>query len=311
MIRPLLLGALAGCAALPAPTADLVAVVCTTTKGPLKITINQAWAPVGAQRFLDLLDDNFFDEHPLYRAVDNFLVQFGMAADPQLTQKWTQETITDDPDPQLQFRPGVLCFAGSGPNSRDTSLFLATSTNPGQLAAFGENLWERPLGYVTEGLDVLLNFYTGYGDMAEQGGQGPSQSTLSKQGTTDLGFKAQYPKLDYLIECHRGAVTEADAVAVALDSWPRSEREVPEDELDDEEPVETEVMLVNSAGEPLDVYFQPKDGDSVFKARLESGQPLEQATYVGHTFLWTKVDSPEVLHTTEIEAGKAQYHAEL
>ena len=90
MLRPLFVSALAGCAALAAPTSDLVAVDCTTTKGPLKITINTAWAPVGAQRFLDLVDDHFFDNHPLYRAVDNFLVQFGMAADPQLTQKWTQ-----------------------------------------------------------------------------------------------------------------------------------------------------------------------------------------------------------------------------
>jgi glutathione peroxidase len=46
---------------------EVVVVNCETTKGPLKIVVNPSWAPLGARRFLELVDDGFFNDHPLYR----------------------------------------------------------------------------------------------------------------------------------------------------------------------------------------------------------------------------------------------------
>ena len=51
------------------------AVQCETTKGPLRIALNMEWAPIGVQRVLDMVESGFFTDHPLYRAVDNFLVR--------------------------------------------------------------------------------------------------------------------------------------------------------------------------------------------------------------------------------------------
>lgn len=160
------------CVAAAPAASDVLAVKCQSTKGDFTIAVNTKWAPVGAQRFLALVEDGFFTDHALYRAVDNFLIQFGVAADPKQQRKWLDKgNIGDDPDLKLAFKFGMLSYAGSGPRSRDTSVFLAISHNPGQLAAFGTQLWERPIGFVSQGLDVLSNFYTGYGDMKEIGGE--------------------------------------------------------------------------------------------------------------------------------------------
>ena len=83
-----------------------------------------------------------------------------------MTRKWEKKgSIKDDPDRKVPFFFGTLSFAGSGENTRDTSIFIATSSEPHQLAGFGTQLWERAVGIVTEGKTTINNLYTGYGDM--------------------------------------------------------------------------------------------------------------------------------------------------
>jgi peptidyl-prolyl cis-trans isomerase A (cyclophilin A) len=64
-----------------------------------------------------------------FRAVENFMVQFGISGDPALNAKWGQQAIADDPQwlPRgpRRFRRGFVSFAGGGPNSRTTQLFAA------------------------------------------------------------------------------------------------------------------------------------------------------------------------------------------
>jgi hypothetical protein len=43
------------------------AVECSTTKGKLRFAIRRDWAPHGAARFIELVDEGFFTDHPLYR----------------------------------------------------------------------------------------------------------------------------------------------------------------------------------------------------------------------------------------------------
>lgn len=44
-----------------APLDTRVAIVqCSSTKGPLKLAIHESWAPLGAKRFLDLVESKFF-----------------------------------------------------------------------------------------------------------------------------------------------------------------------------------------------------------------------------------------------------------
>lgn len=59
-------------------TEDYVLVDCNTTAGYMSTKIFPAWAPVGAARFLELVDGGFLDGQALWRAIPGFLVQFGI-----------------------------------------------------------------------------------------------------------------------------------------------------------------------------------------------------------------------------------------
>jgi cyclophilin family peptidyl-prolyl cis-trans isomerase len=45
---------------------------------------------------------------------------------------------------------------GSGPNSRDSQMFISYGANPG----LGKELWETPFGEVIEGMEHVENFYS-------------------------------------------------------------------------------------------------------------------------------------------------------
>ena len=53
------------------------------------------------------------------------LVQFGIAADPAQQLKWNVPIKDDRAIGSLRFKRGTLSFAGMGPNTRTTNLFLA------------------------------------------------------------------------------------------------------------------------------------------------------------------------------------------
>ena len=55
-------------------------VCCGTTKGVINIAVHLSWAPRGATRFLEMVKSGFFESQvPLFRALKDFLIQFGLA----------------------------------------------------------------------------------------------------------------------------------------------------------------------------------------------------------------------------------------
>jgi cyclophilin family peptidyl-prolyl cis-trans isomerase len=103
--------------------------------------------------------------------VKGFLVQFGITYNKELKN---QPPIQDDPqnDPKIAFEKGFISFAGSGPNSRTSQLFIAYAPSSG----FGRELWETPVGKVVEGMEHVEAFYS-YGDMPPWG-KGPVQGKI-------------------------------------------------------------------------------------------------------------------------------------
>lgn len=91
---------------------------CDSTKGKFVLEIYRDWSPIGVDRFMALVRDDFFTDQPLYRAVDDFLIQFGVSGDPKVQQKWRKAgTIKDDPPPngkKIPFQRGFLSYAGGG-----------------------------------------------------------------------------------------------------------------------------------------------------------------------------------------------------
>ncbi|WP_169741322.1 peptidylprolyl isomerase [Andreprevotia chitinilytica] len=177
-----------------------VKVTCDTTKGKLDIVVEKDWSPLGAARFLQLVDDGFFKNVPLFRCVDNFLCQFGYA--PPRKDAKTYSTIGDDPkQPALRnFKRGYLSFAGSGEKSRSNHMFITLGE---KVESLGTQPWETPFGYITPDSlkKTVSQFNTSYGDMAPWG-KGPDPQKISAaDGAAYL--KKEFPQLDYINSCSR------------------------------------------------------------------------------------------------------------
>jgi hypothetical protein len=72
-------------------------VCCDTTKGPMSIAVHHNWAPLGAKRFLEMVNDEYFSSKvAMMRCLKNFLCQFGIAGEPSLNRKY--KSIQDDPN---------------------------------------------------------------------------------------------------------------------------------------------------------------------------------------------------------------------
>ncbi len=157
-----------------------------TTRGEFTITVTRAWAPLGADRFYNLVKHHYYDNAAFFRVVPEFVVQFGISANPAVSAAWKHADIQDDPVTQTNKR-GAIVFATAGPNTRTTQVFINLKDN-GRLDGMGF----APFGVVDgKGMNVVEMMYEGYGDSA-----GPEQDQLEKQG--DPYLKKGWPKLDYI-----------------------------------------------------------------------------------------------------------------
>ncbi|HEY8086628.1 MAG TPA: peptidylprolyl isomerase, partial [Polyangiaceae bacterium] len=111
-----------GLATVKAP--EVYAARFSTTRGDFVVEVHRAWAPHGADRFYNLVKIGYFDDTRFFRAVDGFMVQFGINGDPEVNARWRDANIPDDPVTQSNLR-GMVTFAqASAPNSRSTQVFV-------------------------------------------------------------------------------------------------------------------------------------------------------------------------------------------
>lgn len=165
-----------------------------TTQGDFLIKVHRDWAPRGADRFYNLVSLGFYDDAAFYRVILTprpFMAQIGFNGDPAVNAAWRMARFKDDPVKKSNTR-GMISFATSGPNSRTTQFFINYVDNS-RLDGMGF----APFAEVIEGMDVVKNFYSGYGEGAPRG-KGPSQSRIANEGNAYL--KAEFPKLDYIIK---------------------------------------------------------------------------------------------------------------
>lgn len=171
---------------------DIYRVKMHTSKGDFTVTVHRKWAPNGADRFYSLVKAGFYKDIAFFRAVSNFMVQFGIHGSPELNVIWRNASIKDDPVTQSNKR-GTITFATRGPNTRTTQLFINYKDN-----TFLDRMGFSPFGQVSaEDMKVVDSLYQGYGEGAPRG-KGPNQMLMQSQGNTYL--KKDFPKLDYLLE---------------------------------------------------------------------------------------------------------------
>src|SRR5262247_161813 len=56
-----------------------------TTKGDFVIAVHRAWAPLGADRFYNLVRSGYYDGVRFFRVIPGFMAQFGFHADTGVT----------------------------------------------------------------------------------------------------------------------------------------------------------------------------------------------------------------------------------
>lgn len=90
------------------------AVEFTTSKGILVVEARRSWSPEGVERLLAMVQAGFFDSGVgIFRAVPQFVLQFGIHGDPAQAAQWRAKVIPDDPVVESNKR-GFLTFASAG-----------------------------------------------------------------------------------------------------------------------------------------------------------------------------------------------------
>jgi peptidyl-prolyl cis-trans isomerase A (cyclophilin A) len=161
-----------------------------TSAGPFVITVHRDWAPNGADRFFNLVKNGFFNDVRFFRAIPNFMVQFGIHGTPAIAAVWQKARLPVDKVVQSNRRGFVTYAMGGSPDTRTTQMFINFRDNT-NLDAMGF----APFGQVTSGMDVVDKIYTGYGEGAP-GGSGPPQGRVQAEGNAYL--MKSFPKLDYI-----------------------------------------------------------------------------------------------------------------
>ncbi len=161
-----------------------------TSVGEFVIRVTRAWAPNGADRFYNLVKNGFYDEARFFRAVPNFMVQFGLNADPAVSKVWQSARIPPDKVTQSN-KKGFITFAmGATPDTRTTQVFINYRANTNL-----DGMGFAPFGEVVSGIEVVDKIYTGYGEGAPRG-SGPPQARVAAEGNAYL--TKSFPKMDYI-----------------------------------------------------------------------------------------------------------------
>jgi len=173
------------------------------SKGTFTLEVHPEWAPLGAKRFLELVDDTegFWKGLRFFRVISGFMAQFGIAGNPDIAAQWKEKTIPDDPVMESNKR-GYVSFATSGENSRTTQMFINLVDNTNL-----DGMGFSPFAVVVKGMDVVDRIYSGYGEGAPSG-RGPNQMKIQLEGNRYL--KRNFPLLSYVKSVKRVDEIEQD-----------------------------------------------------------------------------------------------------
>ncbi len=156
-----------------------------TSAGDFVVEVHRDWAPNGADRFYNLVDNGYYDGVRFFRVIDGFMAQFGMHADPLVTAQWRVATLEDDPVVETNTRGRVTFAMTNQPNSRTTQVFINFGNNVNL-----DGMGFAPFGEIVEGMEVVDAIHSGYGEA-------PNQGQIQALGNEYL--EGEFPDLDYVV----------------------------------------------------------------------------------------------------------------
>ena len=168
-----------------------------TSKGTFVIEVHREWAPIGADRFYNLVKNGFYDGTRFFRVRPGFMAQFGLNGNPEIQGAWQRAFLRDDPVTQKNVR-GFVSFTTEGrPQSRFTQIFINYADNS-RLDADGF----APIGEVVSGMDVVDKLFS-------PGEPQPDQRRILREGNEYL--QKEFPQLDFVKKATIAPVTAAPA----------------------------------------------------------------------------------------------------
>ncbi len=175
-----------GPSATPVRSPDTYRVRVETSKGPFVVEVTRALAPLGADRFYELVTIGYYAGNRFFRMVPGFVVQFGIHGDPAVNAKWARSAMPDEPMRHSNTR-GTVAFTTADENSRAVQLYVNLADNAVKL---DRQRVFAPIGVVVEGMNVLerLNF---------EYGEDPVQSRMMSRGNRYLN--RWFPALDSIV----------------------------------------------------------------------------------------------------------------
>jgi len=153
-----------------------------SSAGDFTIEVHRDWAPIGAERFYQLVKAGYYNDCRYFRVVPGFMVQFGMNGDPAIQREW-ERNINDDPVMQSNKR-GFVTFATSGANRRTTQIFI----NFGDNSSLDSDGF-APFGKVIKGMENVDAIESKYGEL-------PQQPSIGLGGNVYL--QQNFPELDHV-----------------------------------------------------------------------------------------------------------------
>ena len=191
---------------------DNIRVAFETSRGRFDVMARTQWAPVGVDRFYQLVGVHYYDDARFFRVVKDFVAQFGISGDPRINTAWSIRRLADEPVRHTNSR-GTISYARGGPGTRSVQLYINLRDNPrlDTLAGFGF----PPIAEIVQGMAVVDSLYSGYGESAGQ----PSESGLYSDGRAALAYLRSRPDVDAgRIVVWGRSIGSAVAVEVAADA---------------------------------------------------------------------------------------------
>ena len=177
-----------------APAPEQCVVRLETNKGNVDIEVTRAWAPIGADRFVNLVRHGYYNDNRFFRVAPGRWVQFGINGDPVVAKIWRTQMLKDDPFRTSNTR-GTVAFAFAVPNGRTTQVFFNLRDN----SETHDKEPFTPFGRVVAGLELIDKVNAEYGE-------GPGGIRAGKQDPYFEGGNAwllkEFPRLDYITSAH-------------------------------------------------------------------------------------------------------------
>lgn len=172
------------------PYSKSCVVLFETSQGNFTLKARKKWAPIGYNRFLELVKTCFFDDTRLFRVIKSYVVQFGISGNPDISKTWKEKKALQDEKPLVSNLRGTMAYAmDTTPDSRTTQVYINYMDNTKLDGRF------TPFAEVIDGMDVVDKFNHEYGRTFDDQAL---QDTIEEKGNTFLD--AHYPKLDKIIK---------------------------------------------------------------------------------------------------------------